>query len=210
MKDRFQDTFVLERSLSNTKHSQVFIASLNNNPSKKVIIKKIPTDRWYKNIQREISAGNILSKCNIIAKLLEHFEQGDYTYLVFEYVPGLDLYEYMAKKNFQPIQEDTVRNIIKQLLRALRFSHKNGIAHMDIKLENIILIEKKKKVKLIDFGLCEVISEHCERFCGTRDYAPPEILQRKPYSTPIADVWCLGIVAFILLYGLVRIFKFYI
>ena len=66
-------------------------------------------------------------------------------------------------------------------------------------------------VKLIDFGLCEIISDNQNNhpyknelysdFCGTLEYCAPEILLRKPYYLENIEVWCLGVILYILLFG---------
>jgi serine/threonine protein kinase len=49
------------------------------------------------------------------------------------------------------------RRIMRQMLKGLAFCHKKGVAHLDLKLENIMISKDQKKVTLIDFGLCSVV-----------------------------------------------------
>jgi len=66
-------------------------------------------------------------------------------------------------------------------------------------------IQRKKEAKLIDFGLCAVNSvscaDLCNNWCGSPDYVCPEILIQQPYSGCLSDVWSLGIILFVLLFG---------
>jgi len=62
---------------------------------------------------------------------------------------------------------------------------------------------KKNRVKLIDFGLCELIQDGklCDLWCGSQDYVCPEIIGKTPYNGFSADVWSLGTILYIMLYG---------
>ena len=52
----------------------------------------------------------------------------------------------------QRFSEDKARRYMKQILSAVRYMHRHGYVHKDIKLENVMLDEQKKKAFLIDFG----------------------------------------------------------
>lgn len=93
------------------------------------------------------------------------------------------------------------KSVLKQLLESLVYLHEKGIAHHDIKPDNIIYCPQNDKLTLIDFG----VAERCpndESFCGfgTPAYQPPELVHRQSAEEQIsgskADVWSAGIVAF--------------
>jgi serine/threonine protein kinase len=91
--------------------------------------------------------------------------------------------------------------ITNSLFEGLAYLHKIGIAHGDIKPENI-LINQKLETQLIDFGVS--CSKHC-RSSGTILFASPEIIRnmgsRKNISTETlqtADVFSMGLVCFLL------------
>lgn len=72
---------------------------------------------------------------------------------------------------------------------AVKYLHNKGIAHRDIKPENIII--SYGLAKLCDFGWSARVLGTRKTYCGTFDYAPPEILQRKEYDETV-DLWCIG------------------
>ena len=72
----------------------------------------------------------------------------------------------------------------------------------DIKDENIIL-DEHSNIQLIDFGSATHLRPDKKRFdlfCGTLDYASPEVLMGHPYDGPQQDVWALGILLYTLVY----------
>jgi len=77
------------------------------------------------------------------------------------------------------------------------YLHKHNMAHRDIKLENILL-KKNYEIKIIDFGFGMYNPEKKLQkfFCGTPNYMPPEIAEKKPYIGQLADMWSLGILVY--------------
>jgi serine/threonine protein kinase len=124
--------------------------------------------------------------------------------LILPFYPHGDLLNQINKHESLP--ECDVKVIIFRILTALSYLHENGIAHRDIKLENIFLAsENYTDVILADFGFASVIPE--EGFCnrlGTPQYLAPEIwnFSINRYSQKV-DIWSLGVTMYILLTGLV-------
>lgn len=116
--------------------------------------------------------------------------------------PSMDLFEHIEKQ--QKLDDTSVRNIFVQIVSAVEYLHANGIAHRDIKDENIV-IDDQQKIKLIDFGsaifCCRDSSDVLiDKFQGTVNYASPEIIRGDKYWARPSDIWALGILLYMLLY----------
>ena len=68
---------------------------------------------------------------------------------------GGDLFEYLEKRKFK-ISENRAAFIVNSIVNALEYLHSYGIAHRDLKLENI-LIDQDGYLKIIDYGLAKMI-----------------------------------------------------
>jgi len=88
------------------------------------------------------------------------------------------------------------KEIARQLFEIVHFCHKKGVSHRDLKPDNI-LINKKKKVKLIDFGFgIKQISKRTKHFSfvGTLTYMAPEVIKKEECLPQPTDMWSLGII----------------
>jgi serine/threonine protein kinase len=117
-----------------------------------------------------------------------------------DYCSGGNLYEYISSHG--PLDEPTAASIFKQVASAVALCHSFGIAHRDLKLDNI-LIDQFPHVKVSDLGLCGYLSEDAlmQTFCGSPCYSAPECLCRVEYDGRLADVWSLGVILYLLLVG---------
>ena len=81
--------------------------------------------------------------------------------------------------------------------------HNNNIVHRDLKLDNILVEESTRMVKLIDFGFSVVVGNGTplKIFCGTPSYMAPEIVRKHEYDGKPVDIWALGVLLFVLLTG---------
>jgi serine/threonine protein kinase len=116
--------------------------------------------------------------------------------LPLEYCEGGELYDYLQTGRFL---DSLARFYFRSLVEAVAACHSCGIAHCDLKLENILL-SCDFQVKLADFGLATVVGD-CqdgllEAHQGTVSYMAPEIQARKLYDGFAADVFALGVCLF--------------
>lgn len=102
--------------------------------------------------------------------------------LVMELCQGKSLYHYIKKKPGLKLQESECCTIFRQVVDAIAYLHQNNIVHRDLKLDNI-LIDDKKNIKLIDFGFSVICSpdQKLNLFCGTPHYMDPDIARKKDY-----------------------------
>ena len=85
---------------------------------------------------------------------------------------------------------------------AVKYCHDIGVAHRDIKPDNI-LVDESNQPMLIDFAFGTIsLGKKSESFCGTVSYMAPEILCKQPYCPRKADIWSFGIVAYKMLFGI--------
>lgn len=113
----------------------------------------------------------------------------------------------MRNKGNKAIPTDTARFFIKQLSECLKYMHsknktKESIVHRDLKLENII-VDDRNNIKLIDFGFAVQTfpGQKLKTCCGTPNFMPPEICQRKEYCGYASDIWSFGIIIYVMLTG---------
>jgi len=181
-------------------------SSRKSGSAESFVIKKIDkTKASDQLIQAEVQAGQKLTEHPNIPKMVDVYYDSKYCYLVFEYFNGINLYSFLEARNFKPLKEHQARRIMRQILDALLYAHQHKVCHRDLKLENILYNPKKKVAKLIDFGLCAVnqvsCMDMCNAWCGSPDYVCPEILIQQPYAGCLADVWGLGTILYVLLFG---------
>ena len=88
-------------------------------------------------------------------------------------------------------------------MSAIVYAHEKGISHRDIKLENLLL-DENRNLKIADFGLCNIMRDgiSLETWCGSPDYAAPEILTKQIYDGTKVDSWSCGVILYILLFGM--------
>ena len=130
-------------------------------------------------------------------------------YLVLELCPGGELF---ARVESGILTEGVARELFIGILAGVRHLHGQGIAHRDLKLENVLMAGPNADVpKICDLGLAHVYartddgaidnSARLTQWCGSRNYCPPEVLARLPYDGFAADRWSLGILLFAMLAG---------
>ncbi|KAL5004238.1 hypothetical protein ScPMuIL_017694 [Solemya velum] len=151
-------------------------------------------------IIKEVMILNEIDHSNVI-NLYEVYETKVEVILVLELVSGGELFHYITEKD--KLSEEEASAFIKQILEGLQHLHSKNIAHLDLKPENIMLLDKKStKVKLIDFGLSQKIdgNQEVRAMNGTAEFVAPEVVGYDPLSTD-TDMWSLGVITYILLSG---------
>ncbi|VBB29207.1 unnamed protein product [Acanthocheilonema viteae] len=158
--------------------------------------RKVTQEYKCKFLPREIHVWKRLSHSNLVA-LLGVFEEAGKVYLPMELAEKGDLLTFVQQNGAQ--SESRAQSWMKQLLSAVYYLHMRSIAHRDLKLENILLFADNF-IKIADFGFCREIQngDLSRTFCGSKSYSAPEILLGQEYIPFKADIWSLGVVAFVL------------
>ncbi|XP_042341294.1 maternal embryonic leucine zipper kinase [Plectropomus leopardus] len=152
-------------------------------------------------VKVEIEAMKNLSHQHV-CRLYQVIETSTQIFMVLEYCPGGELFDYIIAKD--RLSEEETRVFFRQIVSALAYVHSQGYAHRDLKPENL-LIDEDHNLKLIDFGLCAKpkggLGYELMTCCGSPAYAAPELIQGKAYIGSEADVWSMGVLLFALLCG---------
>ena len=117
-----------------------------------------------------------------------------------------DLFDLCFGSN-QKLSEKRVKRIFKSVCKGIRDLHRRGVAHLDIKPENV-LVDKNNKPFICDFGCSYVFNLENDskisnkvrksvieqlRGRGTRKYAALEVFTMDEFNPFSADIWSLGI-----------------
>ena len=171
---------------------------------RKVAIKTFKIDAndegAVKRFNREAKAVTSLSHPNIVS-IYDVENEGDFYYLILEYVEGMTLKDYMIKNPRIPIE--TIVHIAKQIAAGLSHAHQNGIIHRDIKPQNI-LMDENLTCKITDFGIARAYGDttltQTNQMLGTVYYLSPE-QARGNVATAQSDIYSLGILIFEMITG---------
>jgi serine/threonine protein kinase len=155
-------------------------------------------------ITREVSALRALSPHPHIVQLCALHRDTAHTYLFLTAPRGaVTLRTYLDEHvtRVGPLSERDVRNILQQVLSAVLHCHATGVAHRDLKLENVLIVPHSMHVTLIDFGLA--LTEHVtavHESLGSPLYMAPEQWRTGPHCARAADLWATGVIAHQLLF----------
>jgi len=154
---------------------------------------------------REARSLAILNHPNIVTVHdFGHTAEGLY-YFVMEFVEGTDLRRVLQSHTLSAQQ---ALAIVPQICEALQYAHEEGVVHRDIKPENILL-DKKGRVKIADFGLARLLDRpatgmtltQAGQRMGTPHYMAPEQIERPHDVDHRADIYSLGVVFYEMLTG---------
>ncbi|MGQ0642347.1 MAG: serine/threonine-protein kinase [Gemmatimonadaceae bacterium] len=211
LRDRVQSalgaTYRIERELGGGM-SRVFVAE-DLQLSRKVVLKALPSefagsvnlDRF----EREVRLAARLQHPHIVP-LLAAGSAGDLPYYVMPYIEGDSLRDRLAREGELPLAE--VVRILREVLDALDYAHRQGVVHRDIKPDNILLTGRHAVVT--DFGVAKALSESTGQTrltatgiaLGTPAYMAPEQIAGEPNVDHRADIYAVGALAFEIVTGL--------
>ncbi len=152
----------------------------------------------------------IIKEAKIVAKiadpnvvpLYEVGMYGDNPLLVFEYVDGVSLKQYIKEKG--KLDEKEALSIMVRIASGLKSAHEQGIVHLDLSPNNIMIDAQQQRPRIMDFGLARISAamdaEKMEKIVGTPRYMSPEHIAGDAL-TPATDIYALGLIFYECLTG---------
>lgn len=205
--NQFLDSYVLGKSIANGKFGKVH-KCVRKGDKFKCAVKVIQTKAIAKKedeeeIEREHHLMSQIKHPNCV-HLIDAFRNEKEAHIVMELCEGGCLFDQIDEQG--EMSEEKAANVVWQLLCALKYCHRKNIIHRDVKPENILFKDKRRKiVKLADFGLSVQHDEKNDapltKAVGTLHYAAPEVIKSGKSYNGGADVWSLGVTTFVMLGG---------
>ena len=156
-------------------------------------------DQFIERFRREAKNAAALNHPNIVS-IYDRGEAEETYYIAMEFLDGRTLKELIVGRGAAPV--NVAIEYARQILSALRFAHRHGIVHRDIKPHNV-MVDGEGRVKVTDFGIARAgTSQMTEAgsIVGTAQYLSPE-QARGGEVDPRSDLYSLGIVLYELLTG---------
>jgi MAP kinase interacting serine/threonine kinase len=182
------------------------------------IIEKRPGFYSRSKVLKEIEIYHLCRGQQNIIQLIEFFEESERFCLVFEKIHGGPLLDHIQARIC--FTEAEASNIISDLAQAIKYLHNKGIAHRDLKPDNVLCVNANcpSPVKLCDFDLCseasiDISTPTLLTPVGSVEYMAPEVVdtflidyydddddESLCYNKK-CDLWSLGVIMYILLCG---------
>jgi len=168
-------------------------------------LKTLPRRNASKYLEGEIVNHSLLRHPHIV-QFKEVFLTKEEVCIVMEYANGGSLFNMV--RTHKRLKESIARWFFQQLILAVDYTHKRGVANRDIKLENLLLHLEEglphPLLKMCDFGYSKNdVRSAATSQVGTLSYMAPEVMRstNQQYNAKVADVWSCGVVMYVLLYG---------
>jgi eukaryotic-like serine/threonine-protein kinase len=199
----FAGRYRLERKLGGGGMADVWLAEdqeLGRKVAIKILHERYANDaQFVERFRREATHAAGLSHPNVVSIYDRGEAEGSY-FIVMEYVEGRTLKELIVTRGPCPVP--VAISYVRQVLAALRYAHRNGIVHRDIKPHNV-LVDHEGRVKVADFGIARASSSQMTEagsIIGTAQYLSPEQARGAPVDES-SDLYSTGIVLYELLTG---------
>jgi len=142
---------------------------------------------------------------------LGEYEDSAYLYTVMPFCGKGEFFDLVCFET--RFSEEKAKKYFMQMVRGVRYMHAMGMVHLDLSLENLLMTDEDE-LKICDYGVTRQLSfsnsspprplpfpASTTNKPGKMGYMAPEIFSAKAFSGPLADVWSMGIVLFISLFG---------
>ncbi|NGX63514.1 MAG: Serine/threonine-protein kinase PK-1 [Candidatus Anoxychlamydiales bacterium] len=175
--------------------------------SAKPIVIKVLSPKFIKSedaVKRFLKEADIIRLSNH-PNIIKLFGQGTWDhglYIAMEFIQGISLKQFLLEKS---LSMHKALEIILQVAYALCHLHTHGIIHRDLKPENILITENGQ-IKVIDFGIAQLLDEEKEdsikaQFMGTPIYMSPEQKKDPNSATFTSDIYSLAVITYELILG---------
>ncbi|KAI9018330.1 kinase-like domain-containing protein [Hyaloraphidium curvatum] len=190
--------------------------------------KMLASEAMMASWEREIAVLRAITPHPRCISLLDTVELEDCSCLVMEYVPGGELFDWVASEQAargSGLEEQEARRIFSEILEGVDYLHSRNVTHRDLKLENILLTSRPPQpsslappagpdaaapepaepphIKIADFGLSRFFEPgvRLTTRCGSEEYAAPEMILGQEYDPRGVDIWACGVILFAILTG---------
>lgn len=158
-------------------------------------------------VQRFLTEAQIIALANH-PNIVQLYGQGEWEgnlYIAMEFIQGITLKQYLLQ-NLISLKQ--ALELVLEISLALCHLHAHGVIHRDLKPENILITESGN-IKVIDFGISQVMSEQeakrsdpsTKQLIGTPVYMSPEQKNHPESVSYPSDIYSLGIIAYELALG---------
>ncbi|KAI8971664.1 kinase-like domain-containing protein [Mycotypha africana] len=155
-----------------------------------------PEKEYIKKVTAEFCIGSTLHHMNVI-ETLDIIQEGRESFFeIMEFAPN-DLFNIVMSGK---MARDEIACCWRQLLNGIQYLQQMGLAHRDLKLDNLVL-DERGILKIIDFG-CAVVNKYphetkvhkSKGICGSDPYIAPEQFAEPDYDARLTDLWSCGII----------------
>lgn len=207
--------YVIGQRLGEGSYGSVYVATYV--PSgKKFAIKIVQNNYMKRHLLQIVQEATVMQSLEHphVTTLYKFLQSTAAFYFVLELAEGGELFDLIISKHY--FRETDARRYFQQLMSAIDYCHSNGVAHRDLKAENLLLT-KSNKLLVCDFGLSSKSrpfncgdddgdgDAEMREPIGTLHYTSPEMMSRaqSPASRDpfLQDLWSAGVILFFMLTG---------
>ncbi len=203
MEEQFIGSYRVLKKIGAGGMAKVYLAVHQDVPNLKVILKVLSDPRLGQRFKQEADKLALLEDHPNICRIKGFLSHGEDTVIAMEYIEGITLEEKIKKEGRLSLSESL--QIISDVVDVLDFAHRKGTYHRDIKPSNI-MIDKKGRVKIIDFGIAKAETDPnltvAGSACGTPAYmAPEQFTPTQDTNYALVDIYAAGTTLYTMLTG---------